>query len=156
MDSLVKLFIERAESEIIEAETLFRLSADTSLKSLLKIEQTKTFYSGVISHSYYSIFYCAKAYLLSKKIEISSPKEHQKVYNNFSELVKEGIIQKDLLKIYNKEILKAEALLEILRDELGKRTAFTYKTLPEANRDPARESIQNATKFYKIMNAIIK
>jgi len=156
MDSLVKLFIERAESEIIEAEALFKLSEDINLKSLLKIAPDKTFYSGVISHSYYSIFYCAKAYLLSKEIEISSPKEHQKVYNKFSGLVRGGTIQEDLLKIYDKEILKAEVLLEILKDELGKRTNFTYKTLPQANRQPAIESVQNATRFYKIINALIK
>ncbi len=156
MDSLAKLFIERAESEIIEAETLFKLSEDAVLKEQLKIESSKTFYSGVISHSYYSIFYCAKAYLLAKNIKIDSPREHQKVYNSFAKLVKEGVIQQDLLKIYDEEIMKAEALLEILGDELGKRTNFTYKTLPQANKQPATESIENANIFYKIINAMIK
>jgi len=156
MDTLVKLFIERAESEIIEAEALFRLSEDTDLKYQLKIEPAKTFYSGVIGHCYYSIFYCAKAYLLSKDVKVSVPKEHKKVYGNFLRLIKKGIIQNDLLKIYNKEIIKAEVLLEILKGELGKRTNFTYKTLPQANKLPAKESIENANKFYKIINAIIK
>jgi len=131
MDSLVKLFLERAESEIIEAEALFKISEDNNLKTTLKIDLVKTFYSGVISHSYYSIFYSAKAYLLTKEIHISSPKEHQKVYNALSKLVKNGVIAKDLLNIYDREVLKAEALLEILRDELGKRTNFTYKSLPQ-------------------------
>ena len=62
----------------------------------------------------------------------------------------------NLLNIYDKEVLKAEALLEILRDELGKRTNFTYKSLPQANKDPASESVTNANKFYKAVNSLTK
>jgi len=155
MDPLVKLYLERADTEIVEAESLFKISGDNSLKAILKIDVSKTFYSGVISHSYYAIFYSAKAYLLSKGITISSPREHQKVYLAFSKLVNEKTINKELFNIYDKEFLKAEVLLEILEGELGKRTKFTYKTLPQANKEPAFESTENANKFYKAINALL-
>ncbi len=108
-----------------------------------------TYYSAAISHAYYCIFYAAKAYLLLKEIKTEAPEEHKKTFEAFSKLVEAGIIDVELLKIYQKLFIKADALLQIFELEKGKRSKFTYKKLPQANREPAKESINNAQFFYK-------
>jgi uncharacterized protein (UPF0332 family) len=85
--------------------------------------KSDTYFSGVISHAYYAIFYAAKAYLLSKGIETRPPEEHKKTFKEFEKLTEEGIIDVELLKL--------------------------YKKLPQANRDPAEQSIANAQTFVK-------
>lgn len=149
MDSLVKLYLERAENEVVLAEAVVSLSSEDDLKSKLKIEKNMTFYSAVISHSYYAIFYCARAYLLSKGIKVKSPREHQKTYNEFGKLVKEGTVEKEFLELYKEVLIKADTLLDILKTERKKRGEFTYEKLPQANRQPALDSLGNAQKFFK-------
>ena len=149
MDSLVKLYLERSENEVVLAEAVVSLSSEDDLKSKLKIEKNMTFYSAVISHSYYAIFYCARAYLLSKGIKVKSPREHQKTYNEFKKLVKEGTVEKEFLELYKEVLIKADTLLDILKTERKKRGEFTYEKLPQANRQPALDSLSNAQKFFK-------
>jgi len=108
-----------------------------------------TYYSAVISHSYYSIFYAAKAYLLLKGVKTKAPEEHKKTFEVFSKLVEEGIIDVELLKVYKKAMIKADMLLHIFQIEKGKRGKFTYKRIPQANQEPAQESVKNAQFFFK-------
>lgn len=56
MDSEDKLLLERAENEILIAETLNRLSNDSSAKETLSVPIDSTFYSSVIGHAYYAIY----------------------------------------------------------------------------------------------------
>ena len=76
-----------------------------------------TFYSAVISHAYYCIFYSAKAYLLKKGIKINAPEEHRKTYEAFKELTDKGELDVELLKLYEKMLVKADTLLGIFRIE---------------------------------------
>ena len=148
MDSLVKIYIERASNEILAAESLKKLSDELKYKEEFGLPSGITFYSSVISHSYYSIFYAAKALLLTKGIKTSSPEVHKKTYEGFKKyFVDTGILDVELLKMYNKMIVKADELLQIFKDEKWKRGNFTYKTIPQANKIPAEESIAN-TKFF--------
>jgi len=148
MDSMAKLFIERAKNDQKIAEILFRLSEDVEKKKDLEIAESMTFYSGAISHAYYSIFYSAKAILATKNIRTSAPEIHKKTLDSFKKyFVDTGIIDAELLKIYKKMIIRADDLLEIFSIEKSKRGDFTYKTIPQANRQPSDESIKNATKF---------
>ena len=120
------------------------------------ISKDKTLYYSVISHAYYSIFYAAKAYLLLKRIKTSQPSEHKKTYGWLKRFVKEGIIDKELLKIYEAEIIKANSLLKIFQSEKKKRGTFTYQMKSEANLPFAEESIENARKFISNIKAIIE
>jgi len=52
--------------------------------------------------------------------------------------------------------IKAEMLLEILDKEEENRTMYTYHKLPQANKEPAQESITNAQFFISHIKAIIK
>lgn len=156
MDSRVKLYIERAENEIIFAKSAYQLSNDSSLKQRLNIMPEMTFYSHAISHSYYCIFYSAKAILLLNGIETSAPEEHKKTMEEFeNKLVKTGKLDVELLNIYKSMIVRADNLLGIFMQEKIKRGEYTYKKLPQANLGPARESITNAEKFFKNIYAVL-
>ncbi len=148
MDSEIKMHMERAENELVLAQITMKISDRfRELKELregieYKLKEEMTFYSAVISHAYYCIFYSAKAILLSRGIKIEAPEEHKKALEAFeSELVRTGIIDVKLLEIYKEMIVRADTLLEIFSLEKSKRGKFTYKKLPQANRYPAKESI---------------
>ena len=148
MDSKVKLFLERAENEITLAKAVFMVS-EGKAKEILNIPEDMTFYSSVISHAYYSIFYTAKAILLSKSVETRPPEEHKKTLEEFEKkLVGTGILDVELLNIYKSIVVKADELLNIFSIEKKKRGEFTYQKLPQANVEPAEESINNAQKFF--------
>jgi len=58
----------------------------------------------------------------------------------------------ELLKIYQKMVVRADALLGIFSMEKRKRGEFTYQKLPQANKEPAQESLNNASFFFKNIN----
>ena len=156
MDSVVEIFIKRANNEILVAESLKKLSEDLKYKQEFNISQDSTFYSSVISHSYYAIFYTAKAILLTKNIKTSSPNIHKKTYDLFYEtFVKTGILDKRLLQIYTDIVVKADDLLEIFKDEKWKRGNFTYQIIAQANKGPAEDSLVNAKFFIAHISKII-
>ncbi len=101
MDTKTNLFLERADNELMVADALKRLSEEKGAKDYFGIDKDITFYSSVISHSYYAIFYAAKALLLTKNIPTSSPEVHKKTFNAFKEhFVDTGILDVKLLEIY--------------------------------------------------------
>ena len=93
-----------------------------------------TFYSAVISHAYYCIFYSAKAYLLKKGIKINAPEEHRKTYEAFKELTDKGELDVELLKFYEKMLVKADTLLGIFRIEKKTRRFHLSETSPGKQR----------------------
>ena len=158
MDDESELYLQRAENEIVAAKMLFDISSNLSLqKEQFKLEKDFTFYSTVISHSYYCIFYSAKAILIKNEIRTEAPEVHKKTIAAFEKyLVETGNLNVELLKIYRKMIVRAEELLGIFSKEKGKRGEFTYQKLPQANKEPAKESLDNASFFFKNINKIIR
>ena len=155
MDSKVKLYLERAESEVLLAKTNFDISKSRELKMTLNIPLDQTFFADVISQGYYSVFYAAKAYLVSKGIETKMPDEHKKTYMEFKKIVSSGELDKELLDIYESEAEKADALLKILLLEKNKRGRFTYDVNAHANIPYAEESIENARKFVSTIKNVL-
>ncbi|MDI6738330.1 MAG: hypothetical protein QME12_07510 [Nanoarchaeota archaeon] len=88
---------------------------------------------------------------MTKGIKTKAPEEHRKTFEEFSQLAEKGIIDIDLVKIYREMIVKADFLLHIFEWEKEKRGRFTYRRLPQANREPAVESAENAKAFFKHM-----
>lgn len=157
MDSLAKIFMQRAINELITSKVLFELSNNKLEKENFQIDEEVTFYSSVISHAYYSIFYASKSILLTKNIKTTSPEVHKRTYESFKEqFIDTGVIDMELLKIYKKMAIRADELLEIFKDEKWKRGHYTYHTIPQANREPAKQSIQNATKFLQNIKTILE
>lgn len=156
MDSEVSLMLARADNELLAARSLKKLSEEEQAKTALEVPLDTTFYSSVISHAYYAIFYSAKAYLLSRGIKLTKQGQHQQVHFKFKELVKKGILEKELLTIYEDIKTKAEELLEVLHEKREKRETFTYETLPQANKEPAEESLKNAVFFISYIRKFIE
>lgn len=156
MDIRVKGYMERAENELILAKANFELSTQTSAKEMLKIPIDKTFFNNVISESYYSIFYSAKAYLVSEGVETSAPEEHKKTYIEFKRIVDSNRLDRQLAEIYEEESNKAETLLRIFFDEKRKRGRFTYSLNANANFPFAEKSIQNAKIFLSTIKSLLE
>ncbi len=154
MDSESKLYIKRAQNEINLSKIIMKISKNDNMQADIFEMPADTYYSAVISHSYYAIFYMAKAYLLTKRIKIKAPEEHRKTYEAFEKLVEQGAVDVELLKIYRQLMMRADILLKIFQKEKSKRGKFTYKTLPQANAEPAKESIKNAEIFFKHINSL--
>lgn len=157
MDSKAEMYLKRALSEIESAQILFE--ASDKKEDLAKTgiaDSGSSFYSGAISHAYYAIFYCAKAMLLTKGIETKPPEIHKKTLEAFKmAFIDSGLLDVKLLMIYREMIVKAEDLLEIYKEEKWKRGNFTYNTIPQANKEPAKESIENARFFFKHCNTYL-
>ncbi|MBI2144073.1 HEPN domain-containing protein [Candidatus Woesearchaeota archaeon] len=148
--------MKRAQNELNLSTIITKVSDNKEMQiSVFKIPED-TYYSAAISHAYYCIFYAAKAYLLAKGVKTEAPEEHKKTFEEFSKLVEKGTIDVELLRIYEKMLVRADALLTIFEIEKGKRGRFTYKTLPQANREPAKESIENAQIFFKHLYNLCK
>ena len=158
MNDETELYLQRAENELVAAQILFDISSNEILqKEQFKLEKNFTFYSTVISHSYYSIFYSAKAILIKQGVKTEAPEVHKKTILAFEKyLVETGDLNVELLKIYKKMIVRAEELLGIFSREKGKRGEFTYQKLPQANKEPAKESLDNASLFFKNINKVIR
>lgn len=154
MDS--KLYIHRAENEIKLSEIIFTISEKPEMQTdSFDVKDPETYYSAVISHCYYSVFYAAKAYLIKKGIKVTAPKEHKKAFEAFKTFVESGELDVELLKIYQEALVRAEYLLGIFKEEKRKRGNFTYRTMPQANKDPAEESIARAKTFFKHIMTLI-
>jgi len=149
------LYLERAKNELDLAKAIFKLSSDKELKLEFGLREDSTFFSNVIGSSYYCIFYSAKALLQTKNIITEPPEEHMKTLEEFEKLTLSGEIDVRLLKIYNSIVIKADELLGIFRKEKSKRGTFTYMKLPQANLEPAGESLNNSEKFFKNINLMI-
>lgn len=146
MNDESELYLQRAENEFVAAQIFFDISANPTIqKEQFKLEKEFTFYNGVINHSYYCIFYSAKAILIKIGIKTEAPEVHKKTLEAFEKyLVKTGRLDVELLRIYQKIVVRAEELLGIFSKEKGKRGKFTYQKLPQANQEPAKESFDNA------------
>lgn len=153
---MVEIYIERANNDILAANSLKILSENPENKKAFNIPTDETFYSSVISHSYYAIFYAAKAILLSKKIKTNAPEVHKKTFDAFKEhFVDNGLLDVKLLKIYKIMVVRADELLEIFKQEKKRRGTFTYTTIPQANKVPADDSLSNAKIFVSNIQKII-
>jgi len=150
------IYLERAKSELELARVVFEISSKDSLKESLELKNDATFFSNVISSCYYCIFYSAKAILKLKDVETRPPEEHKKTLEEFEKLVKSGEIDEELLGIYEDIVIKADELLGIFKKEKSKRGKFTYRKFPQTNLEPARESLENAKRFFKNINLVIK
>ena len=144
MDFEYKIYLARAQNELNLSMMVKKISDDKKMQVEIFAMKEDTYYSAVISHAYYSIFYAAKAYLLLKGIKTQAPEEHRKIFEEFSKLVDKGIVDLELLRIYQSILLKADTLLHIFELEKGKRGKFTYRRIPQANQEPAQESINHA------------
>jgi uncharacterized protein (UPF0332 family) len=148
------MHLARAEDELLLARTDYLFSTDASVAATLGIPAGKTFFFSVITHSYFAVFHATKAYLVTKGIMTGPPKEHAATLAAFRRLVAIGAVDKDLLHAYDEEALKADTLLDVLKQERTDRGLWTYNVVREANKPYALASIQNATRFVSVIKGM--
>ncbi len=157
MGSLTEIYLDRSNNEVMIAESLKRLTEEEDDKEHFDLPEDISFYSAVISHSYYAIFYAAKALLLTKNIDTKAPEVHKKTFEEFKKhFVDTKELDINFLKIYKKMIVRADELLQIFKDEKWKRGHFTYQTIPQANKEPAEDSLKNAKFFVSNIMKVVK
>ena len=157
MDSLVEIYLDRAENELLAAGALKNISEEAKLKEALDIPGATSFYSATIGHAYYAIFYAAKALLLTKGIKTAAPEVHKKTYDAFEKtFVKSGALDVALLRTYTTLAIRADELLGIFKEEKWKRGHFTYSTIPQANKEPAADSLRRAKTFVAHIGAVAR
>ena len=84
---------------------------------------------------------------MKKGIVTKPPEEHKKTYDELKSLVDKGILDVELLMIYEQVLIRADTLLGIFKYEKRKRGNFTYQKISQANVDPATDSLANAKIF---------
>lgn len=157
MGSLIEVYLDRSNNEVMIAESLKRLTEEEEDKENFNLPEDSSFYSAVISHSYYAIFYAAKALLLTRNINTKAPEVHKKTFEEFKKhFVDTNDLDINFLKIYKKMIVRADELLQIFKDEKWKRGHFTYQTIPQANKEPANDSLKNAKFFISNIMVVVK
>lgn len=120
-----KLYLKRAQNELNLTRIIIDLSINKELQvDIFKIEEEDTYFSSAISHAYYCIFYGAKVYLLLKGTKTSPPEEHKKTFEEFKKLVEKGIVDIELLRLYEAILVKADTLLHIFLIHYATLTAF--------------------------------
>lgn len=153
---LVRLNFERSLNELKLSESIFSISNSRKLKEKLNLIPEDTFYSGVIAHAYYAIFYSVKALLFWLGIKTDAPNIHKATLDAFAYyLVRNGKLDLKLLHLYKSNLVKADSLLGLFIQEKEKRGRFTYKQLPQSNKEPALESIENARTFLRYSEKVI-
>lgn len=144
------LNLERAHNELKLAESALKISKSSQLKEELGLFEEDTFYSGTITHAYYTIFFATKALLLKSNIKTRSPNVHKATLDAFAKYwVINSKLDVKLLEIYKSNMVKADTLLNLLVTEREKRGRFTYKKMPDANKQPAEQSLNNAEEFLR-------
>jgi uncharacterized protein (UPF0332 family) len=156
MDSETKIYIERADNELLLANINFNISTSKKLKEELGVPYEKTFFNDVISLAYYGIFYAAKAYLASNSVKTTAPEEHKKTYEEFRNFVDSGKVDRQLLELYELETQKAAVLLKIFFEEKRKRGIFTYNIKSDANIPAAKNSLENSRTFISMIKLVLK
>lgn len=152
----IHLMFGKARNNLKIAKGIFTISTNKETKSLLRMEENDTFFDWVIQASYYSMFHAVNAILATKKIKISKIDTHKSALYAFGKhfiLTKE--LEEELFVIYNETEEKALALFSSLAEEKQKRGFSAYEKLSKMNIEPAKESLENAEEFVKIIGAIL-
>ncbi|MBU2638151.1 MAG: HEPN domain-containing protein [Nanoarchaeota archaeon] len=150
------LNFSRARSELKQARILFEASYKEKLKQELNLLPDDTFYSGAIAHAYYAIFFSAKALLLTAGIRTKSPNIHKATLDAFAYyFIINGKLDVKLLRLYESALVRADSLLGLFAREQDKRGKFTYRQLPQTNKEPAEESIEHAKSFLMHIEKLI-
>ena len=85
------------------------------------------------------------------------PDVHKKTLTAFQEhFVDTGVLDVKLLAIYKKLVVRADELLGIFKNEKKKRGNFTYSTIPQANKEPAEDSVIHAKLFVANIKKVVE
>jgi uncharacterized protein (UPF0332 family) len=155
--ALINLMIKKANNNLKFAKMTLKISDNKDLKETLGLEEQDSFYDWAIITTYYAMFHITQALLATKEIKIGKIRTHEAtLYALAHYFIISKELEDELFLIYEDAEAKAEELFNTLSDEREKRGRFTYERLPKANRQPAEESIKNATHYVRDIETILK
>lgn len=147
---LVHLKFSKAENDLILSKILFDISTKNP-----EISGKRTFFDWVVVSSYFSIFNSAQALLGLKQIKIVERRHYATLIAFAKHFISTKELEDELFLIYENAEIKAQELLDIFEEEKTKRGIFQYNRLSRDNVEPAKESIENATKFVETIRLIL-
>ena len=153
----IELLIKKANNNLKLAKIVFDISSNSKQKANHKLLEGDSFYDWVIITSYYAMFHITHSLLATKKIRIRNIRVHEATLYAFAHhfiLTKE--LEDDLFLMYEDAEARANQLFNELSEEKQKRGQFTYERLPKANKEPAEESLNNAIKFVRDIESIVR
>jgi uncharacterized protein (UPF0332 family) len=146
MASKVENYLEKSESKLLLAKNSYSLSTNSYLRELSGLPREMTFFNETAQQSYFSIFYAAKAYLISNNFETFPPGEHSSTYNGLERELNcngvDSITAKRLMWIYYKERLN--------------RGKSTYDPGFQLDGPAAKISISHAEEFLSAISSLIE
>jgi uncharacterized protein (UPF0332 family) len=147
MVSKVEAYLGRAENNIVLAKHLYELSTHACMREDMNLKEDMTFLGDVVSLSYYSIFYAAKAYTISNGSRGTAKTVHADTYEMLEkELYSKGFGAKTK-EVYEALMIDSRKLLDIFINEKNKRGSYTYNPMSKAKLRNAKASIENAEIF---------
>lgn len=147
---------QKAINDLSLAEGLLKISTSDKIKDILGYPSDTTFFDWVIVSSYYSIFHATQALLGLKKVKINSRMHHATMIAFAKQFIINNELAAELFLIYEDAENKAKDLLDIFEEEREKRGLFQYHRLSRDNIGPAKESIENAKKFLRAVQEVLK
>lgn len=147
---------QKSVNDLSLAKCVFKISTSDEIKAALGYPEDTTFFDWAIIASYYSIFHATQAILGLKRIKINSRMHHATLIAFAKHFIINDELAAELFLIYENAEEKAKDLLAIYEEEMGKRGVFQYHKLSRSNEYPAKESIENATKFLNAMQEVLK
>ena len=151
----ITLMFGKAQNNLKIARATFEISISNKLKELLKLKEQDSFFDWVIQESYYCMFHAVNALLATKKIKISDNVHKSTLYAFGKHFINTNELADDLFIIYGETEQKAQELFSSLAQERKKRGFAAYERLPKMNIEPAKESIENAQEFIRIIGDLL-
>ncbi len=162
-------FMGKADSSLLTAKALLRVSESAEAKKLLNLPQGYDAYMWVINTAYYSMFYAATALLASYNHKINREQgKHTLTYHAlvYYFLDCDRKIAKHMLEQYSIAERQASGLMqsveakarekiELVKQELSNRGDFTYEMGKVAEKSIAETSIRRAMEFLTLAKELI-
>ncbi len=152
----IHLMFGKAQNNLKIGRAIFELSNNNRLKELLKLKQDDTFFDWAIQTSYYAMFHAANALLATKKIKISRIETHKStLYALGKYFIINKELEEELFLMYEEAEQKALEVFSSLAEEKQKRGFSAYERLSKMNIEPAKESLEHAQEFLKVIGDVL-
>lgn len=152
----IHLMFGKAQNNLKIGKAILNISTNNKLKEMLKLRNEDTFFDWTIQASYYAMFHAVNALLSTKKIKISRINVHKATLYAFAKhFILNKELEEELFVMYEEAEQKALKLFSSLAEEKRKRGFTAYERLSRMNIEPARESIENAQEFLKVVGELL-
>jgi uncharacterized protein (UPF0332 family) len=155
MVSKIEAYLGKAENNLVLAKHVYELSTHACLRDAMNLEKDMTFLGEVVSLSYYSIFYAAKAYTISNGIKTCPPNEHVDLHEALERDLHSRWFGENPREVCEALMIDSRKLSDIFLYEKAKRGSSTYEPASKVRLRNAEISIENAEIFLISINYLL-